>query len=431
MTMIPAKLFTIIRREYVERIRSKWFLIATFLGPVLMGLFMVLPAIMAQRERRAESGVVRVLDSTTDSVGAVIVSTLRGGVMGDTTRVQYRHVSDSTAILEAVRKATDAVLAGELVGYLEVGTGSLERGTVHYAGKNTSSLMGMQLLERAINRAVLQKSLLRAGVDADRSESIAAAQLRLDTERLTTRGRGGSGTIGMVFALAIALTLYMTIFLHGSAVMRGVLEEKQSRVAEVVLSSVSSDTLLLGKVLGIGGIGVTQLATWVLMATAMLRLRGPLLAHFGVQDAAFALPELGLAMGVTILLTFLLGFLLYAALFAMVGAVVSTEQDAQQAQMPVVLLLVLTFSMVQGILNNPEGMLARVLTIVPFSAPIVLPLRLSLAPLGTGELVAAFTSMSITAVVVMRLASRLYRVGILMYGKRPSLAEAWRWIQQR
>jgi ABC-2 type transport system permease protein len=99
--------------------------------------------------------------------------------------------------------------------------------------------------------------------------------------------------------------------------------------------------------------------------------------------------------------------------------------------MPVVLLLVLTFSMVQGILNNPEGMLARVLTIVPFSAPIVLPLRLSLAPLGTGELVASFTSMSITAVVVMRLASRLYRVGILMYGKRPSLAEAWRWIQQR
>jgi ABC-2 type transport system permease protein len=213
--------------------------------------------------------------------------------------------------------------------------------------------------------------------------------------------------------------------------MRGVLEEKQTRVAEVVLASVPSDTLLMGKVIGIGAVGFTQLSAWLAIATGMMYLRGPVLARFGITSAGFALPELSPAMGVVILLTFLLGFFFYAALFAVVGAIVSTEQEAQQAQLPVVLLLGLTLSTVQGILTNPEGMMARVLTIVPFSSPIVLPLRLSLAPLSDRELILSLVVLALSAVAATFLAARLYRVGILMYGKRPTLKEAWRWIRAR
>jgi len=278
---------------------------------------------------------------------------------------------------------------------------------------------------------VLRRNLEASGIDADRSERLAMQRVTVQTERLSSRGRGGSGTIGVLFALAIAITLYLTIFIHGSNVMRGVLEEKQTRVAEVVLASVPSDTLLMGKVVGIGAVGFTQLFAWLTIATGMMYLRGPVLAKFGIASAGFAMPEISLSMGVVILLTFLLGFFFYAALFAVVGAIVSTEQEAQQAQLPVVLLLGLTLSTVQGILTNPEGMTARVLTIVPFSSPIVLPLRLSLAPLSDREMIASLLTLAVAAMAATFLAARLYRVGILMYGKRPSLREAWRWIRTK
>ena len=429
--MAQSKLDTIITREYVERVRSKWFLVATFLGPLLMGLLLFLPTIMAERERRLETGVVRVVDASPDSVGAVIVASLRGGLMGDTLRAEYRRAGSPAMRTAQLDSATADVLSGHLVGYLEIDGVSLDRGKLRYAGRNTTSLMTMQQLERTVNRAVLQRKLEASGIDADRSESLASSTLHLDTERLTSRGRGGSGTIGVVFALAVAITLYLTIFIHGSNVMRGVLEEKQSRVAEVVLSSVRSDTLLMGKVIGIGAVGFTQLAAWIFIATGMLWIREPILAKFGIQTAGFALPELSFAMGVVILLTFLLGFLFYAALFAMVGATVSTEQEAQQAQIPVVILLALTLSTVQGILTNPEGVMARVLTIIPFSSPIVLPLRLSLAPIAAPELVLSLGTLALSAAAAAIVASRIYRVGILMYGKRPTFREALRWINSR
>ena len=325
-----------------------------------------------------------------------------------------------------------AVAAARQTGDLEMHAAAmLNHGKLRYVGRNTTSILTMQQLERTANRGVLQRKLEGNGIAGDRSEELSSSQVRVETERLSTRGRGGSGTIGVLFALSIAITLYLTIFIHGSNVMRGVLEEKQTRVAEVVLSSVNSDTLLMGKVIGIGAVGFTQLTAWIVIATGMVYLRAPILAKFGIQAPSFALPELNATMGIVILMTFLLGFLFYAALFAMVGAIVSTEQDAQQAQMPVVLLLGLTLSTVQGILTNPEGLLARVLTVVPFSSPIVLPLRLSLAPLSDREVMLSLGTLSVSAIAATFLAARLYRVGILMYGKRPTLREALRWIGAR
>ena len=426
-----SKLRTIIAREYIERVRSKWFLVATILGPIIMGLLLFLPSMMAARERRLDTGVIRVLDSTPDSIGAVIAATLRGGIMGDTALAQYRRAVTPAEHQAAVDDATRGVLDGKIVGYLDVDPATIASGKVQYVGRNTTALLTMQALERNVNRAVLRRNLEAAGIDADRSERLAMQRVTVQTERLSSRGRGGSGTIGVLFALAIAITLYLTIFIHGSNVMRGVLEEKQTRVAEVVLASVPSDTLLMGKVVGIGAVGFTQLFAWLTIATSMMYLRGPVLAKFGIASDGFALPEISLSMGVVILLTFLLGFFFYAALFAVVGAIVSTEQEAQQAQLPVVLLLGLTLSTVQGILTNPEGLMARVLTIVPFSSPIVLPLRLSLAPLSDREMIVSLLTLAVAAMGATFLAARLYRVGILMYGKRPSLREAWRWISTK
>lgn len=429
--MAESKLATIVGREYFERVRSTWFLIATMLAPVFLVFMLFLPAIMGERERRSESGTIRILDATADSVGVLVARALRGGVTGDTARAQWIPVMGETERRAAEDAAVQAVRDGAIVGYLLMDARSIEGGRLRYAGRNTSALLTMQSLESAVTRAVLTRQLEAEGIGGGRSSALAGLRLRLDTERLTERGRGGSGRVSVLFAIGVAVTLYLTIFMHGSNVMRGVLEEKQTRVAEVVLSSVPSDTLLLGKVLGIGAVGFTQLIVWTAMSTALMAIRAPLLARFGMQVDAFALPDVTFALAAMILLSFLLGFLFYAALFAGVGALVSTEQDAQQAQLPVVLLLVLTLAMVQGVVTNPEGSLATIMTLLPMSSPIVLPLRLSLAPVPAAEWITALLILLVSAVVATLFASRLYRTGVLMYGKRATLREAWRWMQRR
>lgn len=425
--MVDSKLVTVVAREYLERVRSRWFVAATLLTPLFLVLLLFLPIILGERERRSEQGTIRIVDATPDSVGVLVATSLRGGVTGDTARAQWVAATDATLAAVEAQAVTD-VATGRLVGVLVLDTAAIGMGRPRYAGRNTTALLTMQQIEAAVTRAVLTRRLEARGLEARESASLAGLRLRLETERLTERGRGGSGRLSVLFAIGVAVTLYLTIFLHGSNVMRGVLEEKQSRVAEVVLSSVSSNTLLLGKVLGIGAVGFTQLLLWTASSAGLLAIRAPLLARFGLQVDAFALPDLGWGLAGIVLLSFLLGFLFYAALFATVGAMVSSEQDAQQAQLPVVLLLVLSLAMVQGVVTNPEGTLARAMTLLPVSSPIVLPLRLSLAPIPPGEAVGALVLLAVSAALATLLASRVYRTGVLMYGKRATVREVWRWL---
>lgn len=429
--MDSGKLATIVAREYLERVRSKWFVIATLLAPFFLLLLLLLPAIMGERERRNESGTIRVLDATPDSVGVLIMSSLRGGISGDTARAEWRAIPDSAARASVEAAAEADVISGKIVGYLLVEPEGIGRGQLRYAGRNTSALLTMQQLEGTVTRAVLTRQLEATGIAAERSRSLANQRVRITTERLSSRGRETSGRVGLFFALGVAVTLYLTIFIHGTNVMRGVLEEKQTRVAEVVLSSVSSDTLLLGKVLGIGGVGFTQIIVWTLSSLGLMAIRAPLFKVFGLTADSFSIPDVTLGLGLIILVSFLLGFLFYAALFAAVGAMVSTDQDAQQAQLPVVLLLVLSMAMVQGIFTNPEGSLATLLTLLPFSAPIALPFRLSLSPVPWVESIGSLVILALTSILATLAAARVYRTGVLMYGKRASLREAWRWMRAK
>lgn len=429
--MAESKLDTIVKREYLERVKSKWFVIGTLLGPLFMGLLLFLPAIMGERERKSESGTIRVVDATPDSVGSLVVTSLRGGVAGDGSRAELRTVGNEAALSAAEAEAVRDVLGGSIVGYLLLDARGLESGRVKYSGRNTTALVTMQHIESAVTRAALARQLEASGIDGNRSSALASLRMRVETQRLSASGRGSSGRVSVLFAIGVAVTLYLTIFMHGSNVMRGVLEEKQTRVAEVVLSSVPSDTLLFGKVLGIGAVGFTQLIVWTIVSTGILAIRAPLLSLIGVRAEAFALPELSLALVVIIVLSFVLGFLFYAALFAGVGAIVNTEQDAQQAQLPVVLLLVMSLAMVQGIITNPEGGLATLMTLLPFSSPIILPIRLSLTTVPQTESMASLGILLVSSIAATFVASRLYRTGVLMYGKRPSLREAWRWMRTK
>lgn len=425
------KLGVITAREYLERVRTRWFLFSTVFGPVFFALLMILPAIIARRtEASEEVARIVVLDATAHRVGYRIADALSVGRLSDTARTRVQELSpDWLAPAESV--ATRAIVRGELTGYLVLDAAALEGRRVRYAGRNASAESDMETIRRVVSEAVMETRLEIAGVEPRRSAALVRTKLEFDLERITDRGRGGSAKVSVAFAIIIVVILYMALMLYGQAVLRGVMEEKQTRVAEVVVSSVEPWKLLGGKVIGVGAVGLTQLAVWIASAILLLRYRGPILERFGASEMSFTPPDVTIGMGLMLLLFFVAGYVFYSALFAAVGAMVSTEQDAQQALMPIILLLVSSFAFFQPILSKPTSGLAHTLSWLPFSAPIVMPLRMAVIPVAGWEVAVALISVAAGSYIAVWVAARIYRTGMLMYGKRPTLRELARWLGTR
>ena len=424
------KLLAVIRREYLERVRSRWFLIATLFGPVFFGLLMFLPALIASREKASgDASKIIIIDATGVSLGDRVAAQLSGGMSGAGGQSQVRAVrADSLAPAESL--ATKAVMSEQVKGYLVLDSSTVAGHRARYSGSNTTAIFDMQQLDRAVQHEVLGMRLEKSGIDPELGRELSDLNVNFTTERLTKRGRGGSGNVSLFFGLAVAMLLYMTIFIYGLNVMSGVLEEKQTRVAEVVIASVSSTKLLLGKVIGVGAVGFTQLVLWMGMSVLMWTIRAPILAKMGAPQMSSGLPDITPATGLILLAFFVLGFMFYAGLFAAVGATVNSEQEAKQAQMPVVLLLVCSVMFVQNVLFTPDSALSRTLSLLPFTAPIVMPLRMTVAPVPALDIVMALVSVALGAVFTTWLASRIYRVGLLMYGKKPTMREVLKWVRQ-
>ncbi|MGQ0538481.1 MAG: ABC transporter permease, partial [Gemmatimonadaceae bacterium] len=282
---------------------------------------------------------------------------------------------------------------------------------------------------RTVEQAVLVSRLQGAGLDAERVRELSKVNIRLTTERITDQGRGGSGAGNVAIAFISSFVLYTLIVLYGQTILRGVIDEKNSRVAEVVVASVKPESLLAGKVLGVGSVALTQLTVWVVSLALFIRFREPILAWLDIPNAPVSLPNIGFTAVLTVLLFFVLGFVLYAALFAAIGAMVSSEQDAQQAATPVMILIVMSAVFIQPVLLDPTATFSKVVSWIPFSAPILMPVRTGIIAVPLWETLLVMLGLVVACLGCLWLAARIYRVGVLMYGKRPSLAEVARWVR--
>jgi ABC-2 type transport system permease protein len=382
-----AKLWAIIKREYLERVRTRWFIFATIFGPIFFGAMIIIPAVMAKRAKSTmEFSNTRIIDATTTGIGQRVADAMNRGRAPGAASPQVVLVKPSELSL-AESAATKQVMAKDISGYLITDQSTLKGEELRYAGRNATSIGDMERVRATVKEAVLAQRLEEAGIDSSRVKDMTFMPLKLNPVRITDKGRGGSGTVSIIFAGAIAFLLYMTIVLYGQNVLRGVLEEKTTRVAEVVVSSVSPETLLAGKVLGVGAVGLTQQILWVVTTVVMFKLRQPILQKFGVSTMPFALPEISIGLALLLLLFFVLGFVFYSSLYAAVGSSVNTEQEAQQAVQPMLILLVATAIFINPILINPTSTLATVMSLLPFSAPIIMPLRLALGSVPWYELV--------------------------------------------
>ena len=243
-------------------------------------------------------------------------------------------------LAEAESSATHAVMQKDVRGYLVLDSATLSAQTARYAGRNASSIGEVDVIEAAVRQALLQQRLEKEGLDPSKVDAITKLRVKMSTEKIDEKGRGGSGTAAAIFGFAIAFLLYFSIVFYGQNILRGVLEEKMSRVAEVVLSSVSPDTLLAGKVLGVGAVGLTQQLAWVASTALLWKFRMGIMAKLGMPTMAISFPTVSAGTLGILITFFLLGYVFYASLFAAVGAMAGSNEEAQQAAQPVVLLLV-------------------------------------------------------------------------------------------
>src|SRR5919201_5161988 len=425
------KAWVVFKREFLERVRSKWFLIATILGPVFFGLIMVLPIVLAAKTQVSDrlSDVI-IIDATDtdlgDRVAKYLSQTSPNSPLPRVRRVKAEQVASEE------QRATRAVIDHEALGYMVLDSNTIGGKELRYAGRNATALIDVETITRLVRQSLLNQRLEREGIDPNRVMMLTAVKLDARTEKITDRGKEGAGGLtSFFFGYAIAIVLYMMIAIYGQSIMRGVLEEKTTRVAEVVVSSVKPDTLLAGKIVGSGMVAITQVIMWIVMALILYQVRGPIFARFGVPmaSAAIRIPSLPVGIGIALLLFFVFGFILYAALFGAVGSMVTNQEDVQQAVMPVMMLLVASIIFMQPILLNPSSTLAKTMSWLPFSAPLIMPLRMALIAIPWYEIVGALLSVLLGCWLAIWISARIYRVGLLMYGKRPNVRELAKWIR--
>src|SRR5687767_5172731 len=232
------KLWAVVQREYMERVRTKWFVVATVFGPLVFGSLMYLPAYMATRSRASDNVArIRILDATETDLARRVATSLNGGLFGDTTRTGVEVVTPAT-LAQAESTATRAVLKGQIKGYLVLDKSVFIARSPRYAGTNATSLTDMRRIESAVNNEVLAQQLRSLGIAPAEAERLKRFNVGLRAERVTPTGRGGSGQVSILIAISVSMLLYITIFIYGQNVLRGVIEEKQTRVAEIVVSSV-------------------------------------------------------------------------------------------------------------------------------------------------------------------------------------------------
>ncbi len=433
------KIWAVIRREFIEKVRTRAFILATILGPVFFGVLAIVPGYLMSRDTGIKR--VAVVDATTSEFGnrvaAALTAARRGRGAAAPPRFEVTHVAAAgreVAVRDSLVKQT-GLSEKQAVGFeglLLVSDSSLTTGRVHYLGNNVGSFDDMREIESVVRPVIVSERLERIGVDPGEAmksmQGIDLVTAKVADGRLT----GESGAATFLLAYAMGIILYIALLIYGQQIMGAIVEEKTSRIVEVLASSLTPFQMMLGKVIGVGAVALLQIGIWTGAATLFSTYKDQILTALGATATGplpLSLPSMQPDLFLVFLVFFALGFLFFAALYAAVGAMCNTIQDAGQAQMPVMMMVIAGFFSIFALIRDPNGTAARVLSYVPPLAPFVVPMRYSISPLSAVSLSAAILTTVLGVLVVVWLAGRIYRVGILMYGKKASFGEVFRWIR--
>ena len=424
---MTSKLLIVARREFLQRVKSKGFVIFTLLLPALIVGYILFVVAVSKAGGNVASHIAVV--DLSGQIFAPLDSLLTEKLPTGESKYTLEPVPATAGDLEAVEaKLQQQVRAGRYSGFLVIPADVLSRNHADYHARNVANVVALAELQSRLGQAVARVRLLQAGVEPDRVPQFLA---NFDLEALRVSQNGEHQDRGQTFALAYLLggLLYGALIGHGVTFMRSVVEEKTSRVAEVILSAVDAYDLLMGKLLGVAGAALLQGMVWLLCLGGASAYAVAMSASFSGDNPLKSMPHIGAMVYFSFVVFFVLGFMVFATLFAASGAIVSSEQESQQTQLPITLLLVLSFVLAPMVLNAPSGTVAVILSLIPFFTPVLMTMRVIVSNPPLWQILAAMGLSLVTIVGIVRITARIYRLGLLMTGKRPTLPELLRWLR--
>ena len=436
---------TVARREFRERIRTKGFWFATIGLPLIMIAMAILPSLLLARSKTHDR--IAIVDETgrleNDLRAVVAESTSKGkpeAEKSDAQEVQRGRrgsAAGATFELEFIAPRPDAaalgkeldqkILDGQLDAWLRVEKDALETSRISYRGRSVSNFMTQEQLEGNLTDTFRRVRLRDAGLDLSKLGGVLQS-VDVATVRVTAEGnRKEGGLAGIGFAYILFMMLFVSVQVWGQQVMSGVLEEKGSRILEVMIATVRPFELLFGKLLGIGALGLVQMSIW-LVSFAIASAPGVLAAVLSLP-ADISFPRVTVAMVINLIALFVLGFFAFASLYAAIGAAFNNLQEAQQVAGMLSFLIVIPVMFAFKVINAPDATSSVVLSLIPLFTPFLMALRISIQMPPAWQLALAYVLTSGFVLFMMSACARIYRVGILMYGKKPTIQEIWRWAR--
>ncbi len=438
-------IINILVREYVERVRTKAFIILTVVAPLfIVGIFLG-PVYFMARSNKAQHIAIVDLDGR---IGSLVKERLlekpkiepkealqkaqqgRGRdnnpILEDTYNVELIPVEPGQEAQVRARLSERVLHAknddDKLDAYVWIDKNTAETGNADYYARNTADFGNVATLEGAISRAVTRLRLQAKNISPDQVDSL-LKRVDLRTVKITEGGeKEDKGIAAFVIPMFFTMLLYMTLLIYGATVMRSVQEEKSSRVFEVLLSSVKPIELMTGKIIGVAAVGLTQLAVWAVMFGTV--------AAYGLAAASAQIGDISVPpmLYVYFLIYFILGYLLFSSMYAAVGASANSDQEAQQMQMVILPFIIVPVMLLQMIIRNPSSPTAVAMSLIPFFTPLLMFLRISVQTPPVWQIALSIALLAGTTAGMIWICARIYRVGILMYGKRVTLPELVRWI---
>ena len=418
------KIWLIIKREYLVRVRKKSFIVMTIVGPLLMVALMIFPAYLANQTQEVRTIAI-------DEDGFEFTNQIE-----DTDFLHFSKIPNQEAVL-----LKNDFSKSNYYALLRI----KENNFTLYSNQQIS-LSVSKAIENQLEQIIEHQKLKAAGIDLDilsEAESTVRITTKIITEDGNTTKSKAEASMGIGFICGILI--YIFIFMYGTMVMRGVIEEKTSRIVEVIISSVKPFQLMMGKIIGVALVGLTQFLLWIFLTIAITSVAELMFINAGsmstelssTQQSSLLIELSNLTGGINLvqifisfIFYFLAGYLMYSSLFAAVGSAVDAEADTQQFVLPITIPLILAFILIQPIMENPDGPLAFWMSIIPFTSPVIMMVRL---PFGVAnwELALSMGILILSFVLTTYLAGKIYRTGILMYGKKTSYKELWKWLSYK
>jgi ABC-2 type transport system permease protein len=437
------KILTVIKREYMTRIKSKAFIVSLCLMPVLMcGLVFLFGFLTTRLSQTKEMRKFAVVDETGEIFAQMQAAIARHRAFQHKGELVYQLHEEFATTEDAKIALRKRVNTKGLYAYLEIPKDVFENGEIRFYARTTTNFEVQSAFHRIISDIVRDKRFAESGY-SQREVSRLMRSIRFNAYAIKSSKDKTGGTevessietgarIGLGYVLVFVL--YMFVLIYANSIMRSVLEEKTTRIVEVIVSSIKPYQLLLGKLVGVCSVCITMFVIWVLFGVLLVMNIDPLLGIFGIDSLPMQLvgvietvKESSVGVLIYFFIYFIIGFFMYSTLYAVIGAICNSEEEAQQIVGPLTMLIMVPFIMMFQLFRIPDSTLSILLSHIPFFSPILMFMRINVLMPPLWEILLNILLMCATVLFVIFVCGKIYRVGILMYGKRPTLRELWQW----